>query len=520
MRRPALTTMRLLALALLALAALAIAGCGGGGGDTGSTGSEAEPQTGGTLRISQGEEVINLNPLIGTDASSINIISQINEPLFKVNAEGENEPWLVTKVKKTNDERVWTLQLREGVKFSTGQPMTSADVLFTLEEARKSEIWEGLLAGIEKVAAPSPSTIVITNTKPAPELDAVLSQWSFGIMPENYGGVSEKEFAQHPIGTGPFMLGPWKHGESITLEKNPEYWEKGQPYLDEAVFRTVASPESRVSQLKGGELGVIYAPPWSQVGAIESTPELNIGDYPLGYTSFLILNARNPLFQDQRVREAVDLAVDREGIVSATLGGHGEPAGSWIPPTVPNSNQTIEPTAQDVAKAKTLLKEAVADGVTPTFTLLSNAENAYWGTAAQIVQQNLEEVGFNVNIKSVDEASRLELLAAGTFDVGALEVYDATPSPAELFGYYNAYEGVYAGVDTTKTTKLAEQAQSEVDPQKRQELWYEIQEIVDEEQFILPLTYSPYPWAYRDEVSGFTVAPTGIFWLAETGLGE
>ncbi|MFN8215290.1 MAG: ABC transporter substrate-binding protein [Solirubrobacterales bacterium] len=521
MRRPPLPTWRLGATAVLALLVLLLAaGCGGGGSSSGgssaASGSEAEPQAGGTLRISQGEEVINLDPLIGTDASSINIISQINEPLWKVNAEGENEPWLVTNVKKSGDQRVWTLQLRQGVKFSTGQPMTSADVLFTLEEARKSEIWESLLAGIEKVTAPSPSTIVITNSNPAPELDAVLSQWSFGIVPKNYGGVSAKEFAQHPIGTGPFMLGPWKHGESITLERNPNYWETGQPYLDKAVFQTVASPESRVSQLKGGQLGVIYAPPWSQVGAIESTPELAIGDYPLGYTNFLILNSRIPLFKDQKVREAVDLAVDREGIVNATLGGHGEPAGAWIPPTVPNSNQTIEPTKQDVAKAKTLLKEAVAGGADPSFTLLSNAENAYWGTAAQIVQQNLEEVGFNVNIKSVDEASRLELLAAGNFDAGALEVYDATPSPAELFGYYNAYEGAYSGADTTQTTKLSEQAQSEVDPQKRQELWYEIQEIVDEEQFLLPLTYSPYPWAYRDEVSGFTVAPTGIFWLAET----
>jgi len=136
------------------------------------------------------------------------------------------------------------------------------------------------------------------------------------------------------------------------------------------------------------------------------------------------------------------------------------------------------------------------------------------------VQQNLEEIGLTVSIKSVDEASRLELLAAGNFEVGALEVYDATPSPAELFGYYNAYEAVYSGADTTKTTKLAEEAQSETDPKKRQALWFELQEILDEEQYVLPVTYSPYPWAYRDEVSGFSVAPTGIFWLAETGLSE
>ncbi|HEU4600237.1 MAG TPA: ABC transporter substrate-binding protein, partial [Solirubrobacterales bacterium] len=444
----------------------------------------------------------------------------INEPMFRANADGENEPWLVTDVETTDNQRVWTFKVRKGVKFSDGQPLTSADFLFTFETARKSAIWAPLLASISKLEAPSPSTFRIICAKPAPELPAVLGQWSFGIVPKNYGGVSEKEFAEHPVGTGPFVLGAWKRGESVTLEKNPGYWDAGKPYLDKVVLKTVSSPESRVAQLKGGQLDLVAGPPWSQVSAIESAPELSIGETPLVYDQFLILNSRNPLFQDQRVREAVELAIDRPGIVDAVLGGHGEPAGAWVPPAVPYSDSSIEPASQDIGKAKELLAEAVQDGVDPKFTILTLAESPYWSTASQIVQQNLEEVGFKVNIQAAELASAIESMSAGKFDLGVLEIYDATTSPAELFGYYNAYEGVYSGVDTAATTKLAEAAQNEVDPQKREELWHRLQAIIDEDQYLLPLTYGPGAWAYRDAVSGFGVSSTGIPWLAETSIAH
>jgi peptide/nickel transport system substrate-binding protein len=520
MNRPDLSRTRLSALALFALVALIAAGCGGGsGGTSGSSGAEATPKAGGTLRISQGGEAVNIDPLESTEFSSINVISQIVEPLFKLNAEEELEPWLATKVEKSKDERVWTLGLRQGVKFSNGQPLTSADVLFTLEEARKSLYWESLLAGIEKVEAPSPSTIVITNSKPAPELEVTLSQWSFGIVPKDLGGMTEKEFAEHPIGTGPFVLGPWKHGESITLEKNRDYWEKDRPYLDKVVFQTVNSPESRVAQLKGGQLEAIVEPPYSQLEAIESTPGLKVGNYPMGFVQFLILNSRDPLFQNEKVREAVELAVDREGLNAAALSGHGELAGAWVPPAVPNSAaDVIEPATRDVEKAKALLAEAEKEGIDPSFTLVSSTENSYWRSGAQIVQQNLEDIGLKLKIETMEGSSLLEVLGSGKFDMATLEVYPSTPGPAELFSYYNATESLYTGVDATEMTKLAEQAVSTPNAQKREGIWHQMQENIKDEQFILPLTYSPYVWALQEDVSGFAVTLTGIPWLADTGF--
>src|SRR5262249_51943483 len=158
------------------------------------------------------------------------------------NAKNEVVPWLAAGFQKSAGQTVWDFQLRKGVSFSNGRPMTSADVLFTLEKARKSPNWESELAAIKAVIAPSPEKIVIETSQPFPELPAILSQWSFGIVPKNYGGVSEKEFAQDPVGTGPFVLGPWKRGEALTLEKNPHYWQHGKPYLDKIVFKSAPDP--------------------------------------------------------------------------------------------------------------------------------------------------------------------------------------------------------------------------------------------------------------------------------------
>jgi peptide/nickel transport system substrate-binding protein len=508
--------------ALMVVSAVYVAGCGGSDSSSSSSSSSSnsagEAETGGTMRLSQGEEVASIEPLKSITPADINVVNSINEPLFKVNSEEKLVPWLVDSYQKSADQRVWTLHLKPGIEFSTGKPLTASDVVFTLEQARKSEFWEALLEGIQSVKASSPSTVVITNAKPAPELSVILSQWSFGVVPDNYGGVSEKQFAQHPVGTGPFMLTAWKPGETITLEKNPHYWRQGLPHLEKLVLQSVPDANSRVSQLRGGQLEAIMSPPWSQVDALESQPGIEVGHYPLGFVEYLTLNSRFPLFKNPRVREAVSLAIDREGIINAALNGEGKPAGAWVPPPIPDSNQNIKPDVQDVEKAKALLAEAVKEGADPSFTLIYTNVESFWITAIQIVQQDLEEVGFKVQLQSLDSASWNEASISGEYDASAINFYGTVPSPAEMFGFYNSSEGDYSGADTSVTTKLASEAASEVDPKKRQEIWYEAQEILAKEKFFVPICYAPYLWAYQDKINGIPVGYTGIAQYAEAGF--
>jgi ABC-type transport system substrate-binding protein len=147
-------------------------------------------------------------------------------------------------------------------------------------------------------------------------------------------------------------------------------------------------------------------------------------------------------------------------------------------------------------------------------------ENPFWATAAQIVQQDLEEVGFKVKLQAHDAASQEELLSAGEFEASTGELYDAVPSPSEPVGFYNGLEGLWTGAPTAQTTKIAEAAASEVDPKKREALYQEFQQVLDRGKYLVPVVYLPFAWAHRTDVSGFQVGTTGTPWFAETGLVE
>lgn len=519
---------RLVCLVALASFAVLIAGCGRGGtsssggsstpGTGSGGGSTAEPTPGGTLTVSLGEEIEGMNPLTNISVEDVNVISQIFEPLFKENYEGKVVPWLAESFKATKNDTVWTMQLKKGVEFSTGKPMTSADVLWSLERTREGETHAGIVEAWKTVEAPSPDTVVITTSRPSPEMPEILSQWIFSVMPEDFGGESEKDFNANPIGTGPFEIARWKKGESVTLKANPHYWMPNRPYLDEVVYQTVQNPQSRAAQVRGGQLDVIYNPPFPEIESLESSPELAVEAPFVGNSWFIILNTQGDLFGNKKAREAVNYALDREAMIDVALHGHGEPQNSYLLPWIPGYDKSLPAPETDPEKAKALLAEAVKEGVDPTFTFSSIAESPFWTQAGQIAQANLEEVGFKVSIKNSDLSSLLGQLEDGEFD--AVTIYNTaqSQSPNELFSFYNATAGIFSGVDTKETSELMTEAQGETNTAKRNAIWGHMQQIVSEEQALISAAYSSAVWVRQNDVAGTFVGATGILWLGEAGF--
>ena len=308
----------------------------------------------------------------------------------------------------------------------------------------------------------------------------------------------------------------------MTLQKNPHYWKSGLPLLDKVVFKNVADVDSRMTQLRAGELDAIASPAWSQIPSLEGDPNLHVGVYPLGLVDSLALDQKDPLFQNPKVREAVNLAVDREGIVKAALSGQGEPAGSWLTPVLEDFDAAIKAPTRDVAKAKELLAEAVKeDGVEPHLTLLILAGEAFNSTASQIIQADLEEAGFKVTLQPLDESGLIAELQSGKYDAalgGGLssDIVD----PSELASFWPATEGLYTHGNPAKVARLAEEAGTATNESERRKRYYEIQEVVAAEGAIVPLDYHPFVWAMQSNVTGFNVNVTGVPWLGEAGFTE
>jgi peptide/nickel transport system substrate-binding protein len=505
-------------------AALLVSGCGGGGGGGGGDstgGSAAEPAKGGSMEVAQAAEVITLDPLKAIDGASITVLSQIMEPLYKTSPDDELVPWLVSSGKESADGLTWTFELKKGVKFSDGKPLTAEDVVFSLDEARESVNAEALFEAIKDVKATSPTTVVVTMKEPSAALLANLSSFNASIVPKDFGGLSEAEFGQSPVGTGPFKLGPWKRGQSLTLERNTNYWDPERPFLDKVVVRGVPDENSRLSQLRGGQADVIQAPAYSQIEGLESTPGLVVGQYAMGKADMLDLNSTVPLFKSAKVREAIDLAIDRESIVSAALSGVGETAGSWLSPPVLYHNAGVEAPEQDVAKAKELLAEAVKEeGVDPSFTLQATAGETYPTTASQIIQQDLEEAGFEVKLQPLDSSALIAQLSGGDHEASLVPLYPSLLDPSNLTAFYLATEGLFTKADISKETKLAEEGLLESDPEKRRQAYYALQQAVADQRYLITLDYSPYVWAMQDDVVGFASNGNDLPWFADMGRSE
>jgi peptide/nickel transport system substrate-binding protein len=508
------------ALAATVIATLMFAGCGGGTGSSSGSGDSggAKPQAGGTLQVADSGEAISLNPPEAVDVGSIHVMSQISEALFRTNPKGEVEPWLVSKVEQSPDHLTWTFKLQPGVEFSDGRPLTAADVVFSLEKLRVSEVWTSMFEPITSVKATSPTTVVVKTDRPVANLETELSVYGAGIVPKNYGGESVKEFAGAPIGTGPFELASWKRGEALTLTANPHYWRKGEPLLEKVVFDKVPEDTGRVAQLHGGQLDLIAQPPWSQISSLEGDPDLHVGTFAKSYSAYVILNLRKAPFDDPRMREAVDLALDREGIVKAAYNGYAETAGSFFAPSLRYHDASIKPPAQNVQKAKQLVAEADAGGSPPSLTMLLLAGETAITSSAQIIQQDLEAVGIKVELQPLDEAAIINTLAEGKFDLSLLLYSSDIVDPSEQVGFYSTTEGVFSGAKTDQIAKLGAEASGEFDEAKAGSIYDHIQQQINAEKGIVMFAYYPYVWAMQSNVAGFQLSPTGIPRFAEVGF--
>ena len=288
------------------------------------------------------------------------------------------------------------------MKFSTGQPMTSADVKFSLDQASAAaKGWGYINTAIKSVAAPTPSTVVVTLKYPWAPLLADLSLFSNGIVPANYGGKTETQFYNAPVGTGPFKWDYWHKGSALKLVRNPNYWEKGKPYLNSVTWTDVPSDNTRELQLKGGQAQVDEFPAWSTVASLKTTPDVTMNLFNSTRTDYLAFNETRKPFQDVHVRRAISLAVNRAALVKAVLFGNGKPANSLFPPQVPYYQAATQGLQFDLAEAKQeMAKSSVPHGFSTTILVSSGFSD--YVTIATILQSELKPLGINLKIQQLD----------------------------------------------------------------------------------------------------------------------
>jgi peptide/nickel transport system substrate-binding protein len=519
------------AITLIAVSALAaLTGCGGSSGSgagsgSGTSAAAGTPVKGGDLVIARTADSQSMNNTTVFDNESIWVFEQIFQTLYTVTPNGKGvQPMLATSYKVSDDKKTYTFTLRSGVKFSTGQPMTSADVKFSIDQARAAaKGWGYIDTAIKSVDAPSPSTVVINLKYPWAPLLADLSLFSNGIVPANYGGKTETAFYNAPVGTGPFKWDYWHKGSAIKLVRNPNYWQPGKPYLNSVTWTDTPSDNTRELQLKGGQAQIDEFPAWSTVASLKTTPNVTMNLFNSTRTDYLAFNETSKPFQDMHVRRAISLAVNRAALVKAVLFGNGKPANSIFPPQVPYYQPATQGLQFDLNAAKQeMAKSSVPNGFSTTILVSSGFSDDL--TIATILQSELKPLGINLKIQQLDpntaNTNQQNLKYDMTLTYWTMDI----PDPDELATFAvdpkSGARSFFTAYNNPTVVKATHDAEQTLSTSARQDLYNTVQSGSAADAFMAFLYYSPYAYATTSSVHGFYVTPLGNYHMENVWMSK
>ncbi|MEO3792107.1 ABC transporter substrate-binding protein [Nonomuraea sp. B10E15] len=432
---------------------LATAACGGGdGGESASGTPEAK-----SLAVGFVAEPANLD-FTSTEGAAIPqaLLVNVYEGLVKLDQAGEIVPLLAEKWEVSDDRKTYTFTLRENVKFSSGAPFTADDVVFSLDRVKSD--WKlkikSQLDVVDKVEKKDDSTAVVTLKQPsngflysmATRLGAMFSRT----------GVSD--LAGKPVGTGPYVLGSWRRGDSIELDANPSYWGT-KPPLSSITLKYFKDATAMNNALLTGGIDVI-----SSVQAPESLQQFaDPGRFEVieGTTNgevVLSMNNGRPPFDDKKVRQAVRHAIDHKALLDTAWAGRGELIGSMVPPTDPWYEDRTGDYPYDPAKAKQLLGGK-------TYDVKMRIPNLPYAVAsAQVVKSQLAQVGITAEIEPLEFPARWldQVFTKGDYDLSIINHVE--PRDMGIFAdksYYFGYDNPEFGKLLASADQGTEQEQAD-----------------------------------------------------------
>ncbi len=537
---------RLAAVAVVMLMSLAmLAGCISGDDD--DTTEEVQ-----RLIFAASSDAVRLDPADVTDGESIQRMDNLYEGLVQYK-EGstELEPCLATAWTISEDKTEITFTLREGVKFHDGTDFTADDVVFSFARQYDSEhpfhqygewaYWGYMFTDIYSVEKIDDYTVVVKTTTPNASLLTSLAMFTAAIVSEDAANEYGEDFFKNPVGTGPFMFVEWVKDDHITLEAYDDYW-GGRAALDEIVFKVIPDTTTRLLALQNGEVdGVEYLDP-SQLSIVENDDDLvliseagmNVGYIALncgeGYVDANgngkwdegedadVPGAFAP-FDDIRVRQAIQHAINKESIITNLYQGAATAAVQGMPPGLLGYNYDIEGYAYDPALSRQLLADAgYEDGFEITMFQMGSTSRPYFPVPqdiAQAIQSDLAAVGITVNLFTEDWGTYLQDAEAGKAQMVMLGWSGDNGDPDNFLNVLYSQKtatvgtaGNYAFKKNQALQDILDAALLEFDEEARDELYQEANSMIVEEATHVFVAHSNQILAFNAKVKGFVAHPT------------
>jgi peptide/nickel transport system substrate-binding protein len=450
-------------------------------------------------------ETLSADPAKLLAISDVYHARMVYEPFVAADSAMQPVPWLAESWESDAEGKVWTFRVRQGVTFHDGSPLTAEDVVYSFKRLLDPAVASpaaGELGDINPNAfeALDAHTVKVTLDKAIVELPSVLAT-KHGMVVKN--GRSTEDISRRPIGTGPFKVDEIKIGSmKTTFTRHDGYWREGLPKSSCLTVTVITEPLNRVAALGSGQADIIMVVDPSTIGVLKSNPDVTLTQAPGGSAVTMSMFIDVPPFNDNRVRQAMKLVIDRQAIVDTALLGFGIPGNDN--PILPNSpdayrSDVLQP---DVEKAKQLLAEAGhPDGISVDL----HAADLMPGTMAmvQAYQQMASEAGIKVNVINAPAAEYWDTIwlkmpfavsnwGMRTTPTALSVAYRKSAKWNETHFYRDDYEA------------LLDKAATTVDPAERRKLYQEAQRIIAEEGGVIIPMFASIVAATRKGCSGFT----------------
>ncbi len=489
------------------------------------------PASGGTVTRALTSEPPAIDPQ-GAAASGLNLVlPYLFDTLVFRETDNTYKPFLAESWQTADDGKSITFKLKKGVTFHDGSPLNAAAVVFTFERFKKSGAKSPIYSGIADMASVvgvDDLTVRFSFDKPSATFLGTLSQPYAGILSPGAVQAAGADMGRKPVGTGLFKLEEWKPGVSITLVRNPKYaWappsakNQGAAKVERLVFQVIPDANTQLAALQSGQVDVMFINDPAHFQKLEADPSIKVQRETLDSLIYLGYNCAKPPFNEVKVRQALSYAVNKAEIIKLALGGLGEPANTLLPPTLGGYNADLAKFGQgyDPAKSKQLLQEAgftqaadgswQRDGKRLGGTLLTSTR-APNDVIATVLQSQLKAVGVTVEIQQLDSAAVMKATTDGAFDL-LLWRYDWN-DPDVL----NMYLSTSRIKQTNRTwygnpqaDVLLESGAREMDPKKRNQIYYDAQKLLLTESPWQPLYIPVEGMAIRNRVTGVGVGAMG-----------
>ena len=469
-----------------------------------------------TLRIGLAEDPDILDPSMARTYVGRIVFAAFCDKLFDIDEKLNIVPQLALSHEISDDGQEVTIKLRPGVKFHDGEPFDAEAAKFSLERHlnmqgsfRKPE-----LATVDHVEAVDPLTIKLVLKTPFSPLIAQLTDRAGMMVSPKAAKEAGDKFGLHPVCAGPYKFVERVQQDRIVFEKFADYWNKDNVFIDRVVYLPIVDSTVRLANLKSGALDLIERVLATDIKDVRADSRLKLSTaLELGYFG-LTININNdknkgPLSQSEKVRQALDLSIDREAINQVVFNGEFVPGNQWVSPEHPYYQKAFPIQKRDIAKAKALLKESgAALPVSVDFMVPKGPENE---AVAQVLQSMAAEAGFDLKIRLIEFATSFKQAQAGEFQIFQIG-WSGRIDPdgnSYVFLHTNApqNDGKYSNADADKAL---EDARLITDPAKRKAIYEKLTRIVLNDEPLIYLYHRKLLIAHTTKLEGYKQMPDGL----------